>query len=207
MHLYYHPMSGNSRRVRCVALFAGLDLDLTLVDLRAGENRKPEYLAINPNGAVPTLVDGSRVLWESNAIIHYLAALAPSAGLVPADAYMLADVLRWQFWGSAHWGRAIQPLVFERMVKAMLNAGPPDQAQIDQGLKDFHRYAAVLDGHLMDREVLVGTAFTLADFSIAIGLGFAGPAQIPMEAYPNLVRWFRSIEALDAWKSTAPAMS
>jgi glutathione S-transferase len=204
MQLYYHPASGNSRRVRLAAAVAGIDLDLVVVDLLRGENRAPSYLALNPNGAVPTLVDGNFVLWESNAIIHYLVAKVPGSPLLPRDAKGHADVLRWQFWGIAHWGKAIQPIVFERMVKPRLKAGPPDEKLIEQSLGDFHRYAAVLDGHLQARNYLVGPTLTIADISVAIALGFAAPAQIPYGNYANIARWFASIEGLDAWSSTAP---
>ena len=101
-------------------------LDDQLVDLSRGEQRTPDYLALNPTGRTPTLVDGDFVLWESNAIMQYLASGKPNA-LLPDDARTRADIARWQSWQLAHWGKeACQPLMFERVVKAVFNLGPCD---------------------------------------------------------------------------------
>jgi glutathione S-transferase len=202
MKLYYHPASVPSRRTRLAAALLGIDLELQLVDVLAGAHRKPDYLAINPNGMVPTLDDDGFVLWESCAIQQYLAAKAPD--LFPSDPKARADVSRWQCWDLAHWTRVTQTLVFERMFKKLIGMGEPDLAAIERGTKDFHRFAAVLDGHLAGRNYLVGNRVTLADLSVAVGLTYAVPAGIPVGGYQNIQRWFASIEALDAWKSTAP---
>lgn len=204
MKLYYHPASGPARRVRLTAAVLGIDLDLRLVDLFSGAQRKPDYLAINPNGKVPTLDDNGFVLWESCAIMQYLASTTPSPDLFPRDPKVRADVARWQCWDLEHWTRATQTLAFERLGKKLIRMGEPDPAAIEKGTQDFHRFAAVLDGHLAGRDYLVGRHLTLADLSVAVGLTYAAPANIPVGGYQNIQRWFASIEKLDAWKSTAP---
>ena len=116
MKLYGFPISPNTWKVRAVAAHLGIVLDNQLVDLSRGEQRAPEYLALNPTGRTPTLVDGDFVLWESNAIMQYLASGKPNA-LWPDDARSRADIARWQSWQLAHWGKAAcQPLIFERVV-------------------------------------------------------------------------------------------
>jgi glutathione S-transferase len=204
MKLYYHPASGPARRARLAAAVLGIDLDLQLVDLFAGAQRKPDYLAINPNGKVPTLDDDGFVLWESCAIQQYLASTTASPDLFPTNPKVRADVSRWQCWDLEHWTRATQTLAFERLFKKLIRIGEPDPAAIEKGTQDFHRFAAVLDRHLAGRDYLVGDHLTLADLSIAVGLTYAVPASIPVEGYKNIRRWFASIEQLDAWKSTAP---
>src|SRR5690242_20979121 len=77
MELYFHPMSSNARVARMTAVALGIKPELVPVDLQKGEQKKPDYLALNPNGKVPTLVDGSTVLWESVAIAMYLADKTP----------------------------------------------------------------------------------------------------------------------------------
>src|SRR5689334_371466 len=103
MKLYFHPGSANARKARMAAALLNIDLDLQLVDVFAGAHKKPEYLAINPNGMVPTLDDGGFVLWESNAIAQYLASTKPNSDLFPSDIKTRADISRWQCWDLAHW--------------------------------------------------------------------------------------------------------
>lgn len=75
-----------------------------------------------------------------------------------------------------------------------------------KGTSDFHRFAAVLDAYLSGRRWLVGDGITLADTSVAAALTYPVPAAIPLNGYEHICRWFASIEALDAWKSTAPPL-
>src|SRR3979409_779884 len=126
MKLYGFPPSPNTWKERAVAAQLGIPLDLELVDLT--KPRTPEYLALNPAGRTPTLVDGDFTLSESNAIMQYLAGRASST-LWPDDARARADITRWQSWQLAHWGsECCQPLIFQRLVKKLLNLGPPDDA-------------------------------------------------------------------------------
>jgi len=204
MKLYTHPMSSNARKVVIAAQLLDIAVDLELVDLTKGAQRRPEYLAINPNGKVPVLDDAGFVLWESDAILQYLAARRPGNALFPEEARARADVARWQFWSLAHWLPAVQILVFERMFKPMLQMGEPDPVEIGKGEERFHRFAGVLDGCLRGREYLVGNALTFADISVAVHLMYAQGAQLPLENYPQIRRWFLQIQALPAWKKTAP---
>jgi len=84
MRLYFHPGSTNARRARLTAALLGIELDEKLVDFAKGEHKAPAYMALNPNGAIPTLVDGDLVLTESRAIMQYLAGKRPeSSRLMP----------------------------------------------------------------------------------------------------------------------------
>ncbi len=76
--------------------------EVQLVDFRRGEQRTPEYAALNPNRNMPTLEDNGFVLWESNAILFYLAAQRPESGLWPTDLQAQADVMRWLAWERGH---------------------------------------------------------------------------------------------------------
>src|SRR5205085_3268747 len=126
MKLYGFPPSPNTWKVRAVAAHLGLPLELQFVDLTKGQQRTPDYLALNPTGRTPTLVDGDFTLWESTAIMQYLAGRSANS-LWPENARTRADITRWQCWGLAHWSaEACQPLTFQRLVKKILNLGPPD---------------------------------------------------------------------------------
>ena len=204
MKLYGFPPSPNTWKVRAVAAHLGLALEEVLVDLGKGEQRAPEYLKLNPTGRTPTLVDGDLVLWESAAIMQYLAAAKPNA-LWPNDVRTRADIMRWQSWHLQHWSAgACTPLLFERFVKAFFAMGAPDEAVVAKATDNFRREAAVLDGHLASRPYLVGNGPTLADFTVISPLVYAAEGQLPIGDYPHLRDWSARILALPAWRDTAP---
>ena len=115
MRLYFHPLSSNSRRVTMTAQQLGLELDLIVVDLLKGEHRDPEFLQFNPNGKVPLLEDDGFQLWESHAIMQYLADRCPGQTLYPHDAQARADVNRWLFWSAYHFTPAVGFISRERI--------------------------------------------------------------------------------------------
>jgi glutathione S-transferase len=203
MKLYHNPLSPNVRRVRLTIAALGLQVEEHVVDFAKGEHKSPAYLAINPNGAVPTLVDGDFALSESRAIMQYLASKKPEAGLLPKDERGRADVARWQFWDAAHWSPALAGIAFERLLKGMMNLGAPDAAKIEDYLKNFRRWGAVLDGQLQGKTYVVGNTLTIADLTIASSLMYAKQTEIPLAEFGNVEAWFGRISALDAWKQTA----
>jgi glutathione S-transferase len=206
MKLYGFPASPNTWKVRAVAAHLGLPLDFELIDLSKGQQRSPEYLALNPTGRTPTLVDGDFKLWESTAIMQYLASRKPNS-LWPNDARARADIARWQSWQLAHWSKeGCEPLLFERLVKKLLNLGAPDEAAVAKGIECFNREAKVLDAHLAGQPYVVGREPTLADFSVAAPLFHAQAADFPLAPYARVREWFGRVSALPCWGQTAPQM-
>jgi len=204
MKLYGFPPSPNTWKVRAVAAHLGLPLEIELVDLTKGQQRTSEYLALNPTGRTPVLVDGDFTLWESNAIMQYLASRTANA-LWPNDARVRADIMRWQSWQLAHWSKeGCEPLIFERLVKSVLHLGPPDPAVVAKGSEAFNREARVLDAHLARHACLIGATVTLADFSVAAPLFYVKEAELPVGGYPHVQEWFARVSALPAWRETAP---
>src|SRR5215831_15650882 len=140
MKLYGFPPSPNTWQVRAVANYLGVPLEFEVVDLAKGGSR------------TPALVDGELKLWETLAIMQYVAGQKPNA-LWPNDARMRADITRWQSWNLAHWNRdAWSPVLFERLVKKFLNLGAPDQAVIAKGVAAYEKEAKMLDAHLSKRK-------------------------------------------------------
>lgn len=205
MKLYLNVMSPNVRRVRLVVAHLGLAVEEKPLDFAKGEHKSSEFLAINPNGAVPALVDGDLVLTESRAIMQYLASKKPESGLVPRDEAQRADVTRWQFWDASHFAAHIGTVVFERLVKAMMGMGEPNQGKVDEALGNFRRFAAVLNKRLEGKNYVVGNALTVADFTLASGLMYSKQAELPLAEFPNIEAWFGRITELDAWKKTSPS--
>jgi glutathione S-transferase len=200
MKLYVFPPSPRATKVIALAHHLGVDCEFRIVDLFKGEQTKPEFAALNPNKRMPVLEDDGFVLWESNAILHYLAAKKPASGLWPADTKGQADVLRWLLWEAAHWTPACTPTAFERVVKKLSGQGDPDLAEVAKGEKQFHQFAEVLNAHLSARKWLLGNDLTIADFSVGAPMLMAEAAQYPLAPYPEITRWYAALAALPAWK-------
>jgi glutathione S-transferase len=203
MKLYHNPLSPNVRRVRLTAAVLGIELEEKKLDFAKGEHKNPEYLALNPNGAVPTLVDGDFVLTESRAIMQYLASKKPESGLLPRDEATRADVTRWQFWDASHFSPQMGTLAFEKIVKAMMGMGDPDAGKVNEATNNFRRFAAVLNKRLEGKQYIVGSGLTLADLTIASSLMYAKQADAPLAEFPSVQAWFSRICDLEGWKKTS----
>lgn len=204
MKLYAFPPSPNTWKVRAVAAHLGVPLEMEFVDLFKGASHTPAYLSINPTGRTPSLVDGDLKLGESTAIMQYIASQKPNS-LWPDNARVRADIMRWQSWSLAHWSKdGCEPLLFQQLVKQLVNMGAPDEAIVAKGIECFHKEAKVLDAHLAKQPYLVGKEITLADFSVAAPLFYADRAKIPLTSYAHIKEWFGRVSALACWRETAP---
>jgi glutathione S-transferase len=203
MKLYYHPLSSNARRARLVAHHLGLQLEEELVDLTKGAQKKPEYLALNPNGKVPTLVDGDLKLWESYAIMIYLCEKSGRRELYPDELAARTEIHRWLFWAANELGPQISRLNFENMLKPMLGIGATDPARVQEYENALKPLAGVLDAQLAQREYVAGPRLSLADLALVASFATRVPAKLPVSGYPNILKWLAKIEALPAYQSTA----
>lgn len=205
MRLYFHPLSSNSRRVTATAHLLGLTLDLVVVDLLQGQHRSRAFLRLNPNGKVPLLEDGGFRLWESHAIVQYLADRTPEQTLYPNSAQPRADVNRWLFWSAYHFTPAVGIISRERVSKQMVGgSGGPDPGEIRRGEALLVAAARVLDDHLAGRDWIAQERLTLADIAIAAPLMHTEAAQLPVGDFANLQRWFHRVRSLEAWQATEP---
>ena len=118
----------------------GAQYELKHVDYFTGAHKKPEYLAINPNGAVPAAMDGDFALSESNAILQYAADLCSSDTYYPKDLKQRADVNRWLLWEASTWMPSCYTYLVEYVVKPLMNA-QPDEAIIENEAPNWHRLA------------------------------------------------------------------
>jgi glutathione S-transferase len=203
MKLYFHPFSGNSRRALLVASHLEIPLERILVDLQTGEHRGEAHLSRNPNGRVPVLDDDGFVLWESRAIMQYLADKTPGQTLYPTELRARAEVNRWMFWCAAHHAPPYTVLVQENFVKP-LTGRTTDPVEVARGEALVAHVAPILDAHLAGKTWVVGDRLTLADYSLASALALVGPARLPVTKLANLMAWLGRVQELDAWKRTAP---
>ncbi|MFO0727368.1 MAG: glutathione S-transferase family protein [Myxococcota bacterium] len=197
MQLYDNPLSPNCRKVRAVAYELGLSLQMIPIDIVKGGSRTPEFLAKNPNGRVPLLEDGDLLLWESNAIISYLAGKA--GRLLPTNPRDRAEVDRWMSWQLAHLGPALRQVAFERIVKKLTGQGAPDPAAIEAGMIEVRKACAVMEASLGAREYLAG-ALSVADFALAAHFSVAPAAGIDVSPYPKLNAWLDRMLKRDSLK-------
>lgn len=198
LKLHAFPPSPRGFKVVAVAAHLGVPHEFVFCDLTKGVQKSPEFTALNPNQRMPVLEGDGWTLWESNAIAQYLATQKP--GLLPMDEKSRADVTRWMFWETSDWDPACATLIFERFVKGMFGGGPADPVEVEKGLTKFHRAAKILNAHLKGRKFVTGDQISVADFSLGAPLIMAQPAQLPVDEYPEIVRWYAQLTALPAWQ-------
>ena len=202
MQLYYFHTQ-NSHKPLAVARYLDSPVECILVDLSKGEHKQPDFLAINPNGKLPALADGDVKLWEAHSIMAYLAVKAGS-DLWPGDPIEQVHVLKWLNWDTAHFSRHAARLWFENSFKQLIGRGDPDPAEVEEATGFFHQFAGVLDDFLKGRDYLVADRLTIADFGVATYLPAATQAKLPLDGYPEIQRWYATLDALDAWREPWP---
>lgn len=204
MKLYAVAGSGNCRKVQATINRLGLQVSVEYLDFFAGDLGKPGFLAINPNGRVPVLTEGDFRLWESNAIMQYLADKVPGNTLFPAQPQIRADIVRWQCWELAHFNNVFATVAFQTVLRAELLKQPPDQPVVDYALEGLAEFAQILEGHLQGRDYIVGDGITLADYSVVNIEGFKEAIPFDWSPYPNVNAWFERMRADPHWAATAP---
>jgi len=203
MDLYYGRISGNSARAAFGLFEAGARFEPRLLDTRAGENRAPAYLAVNPMGKIPALVDGPLKLWESNAINWYVAEKMPGARLLPSSLEGRAGVQRWLFFQSAH----VTPACISvfRGTNARVRAfwkSIDDPQAVEAGRKELARYLPVLEAALADRDWLEQD-FSLADVAYAPHLWLVAEGGYDFSALPRVRAWLDRLLARPAWRKAS----
>jgi glutathione S-transferase len=194
--LHGFPMSPNTRR----ALF-GLEehaatYGFVPVDLMNVEQKSSAYLALNPTGRVPTLVDGDFVLWESNAIIEYLAALHPDKKLGGKSPRDTGEISRWMYMNAAHLSPNVAR-IFAHTIRL-----PEDQRiprLVDESRAEVGRCLRAVAGRLTGREYLVDR-FSLAEIAMAPTLVAAPMLGIDLARFPPVAEWMERITSRPAWQ-------
>jgi glutathione S-transferase len=204
MKLYSFHNSNNCRRVNATIQHLGLDVEI--IEKPVPELKKPDYISVNPNGKVPTLVDGDFTLWESRAIMQYLGSKKPGNTLWPSDPRQQADIARWQFWEASHLSRGTAPFAFEKLFKKIFMKQDPDPVALAAGEKEWHLFAPILNAQLESHKWVTGDVLTLADFSVGACFSYAEPAGLPWESYTHIRAWWSRLNEIPAWKNTAPKL-
>lgn len=199
--IYGDPGSGSLRRVTSAAAIMGVAIERVGIDLFRGESHTPGFLAMNPHGLSPVMVDGDFVLYEASAINLYLAEKAGGAllGSTPRERH---EVLQWMFWSGEQW-RVFATLTFDERVGKRFAGQAEDESIVRLAFHKIRAAAAVLDAHLAHRRFIVGEQLTLADLDIAAPFSQSGRTKIPVGDYPHLMAWQqRLLATVPAWATT-----
>ncbi len=163
-----------------------------------GGTDTPEYRSMNPNRLVPTLQDGGLVLWESNAIVRYLADAYGRGRLRPDDPKAAAIADQWMDWQQTTLAGCMNPLFWEMVRK------PPSQRSPERGkelLEQCCKQLGVLDALLADREWIAGDAFSMGDIPAGSMLWRWYTMDIERPDLPHLARWYARLSARPAYKA------
>jgi glutathione S-transferase len=198
--LYDMQDSPHARKVRLLAAELGIPLTRIERDPRKGETRSADYLAKNPNGRVPTIVEDGFALWESHAILKYLAAKHPERGLGGSDAKQAALIDQWLFWWTGGAEAAIDAMFWETFIKPeILNQPGNDPGIIADAHARIGRFLPVLEKQLEGRDYIVGP-LSIVDFAIGPRLDRAPELlKIAMTPYPNILAWRERLRARPYW--------
>ena len=196
--LYGHPFS-RAHRVMWMLKELGLPFDHVPTGFQDGGTRQAEFLAINPNGRVPVLVDGDVTLFESLAINLYLSrrygGATAARGLVEE-----ALATQWSFWVVTE---IEKPLLFAAANLRLFGDAGRSEADAAIGIGKLHRPFGVLERHFADRAYLRGERFSVGDVNVAGPMTLIPIAGIPLHAYPRVSAWLdRCLErpAAADWK-------
>ena len=196
IQLYCFGESGNAYKAALPLQLSGLDWAPVKVDFFGGETRAPEYRAsVNGMGEVPVLIDGATRLSQSGVIQMYVTEKSGKfGGATPEEA---REVLRWMFWDNHKMSSQAG------MTRFLMNFLPEDKRPAEViGFMQGRLKAAykVLDDHLAQREWIVGSGPTNADFSCCGYLFYPEPFGFDRADWPNIDRWLSGIAALDGWQ-------
>ena len=189
--LYDFPMSPRARKPRIVLAEKGLQYEKVNIDITKQEQKKPEYLAINPYGKVPSLQDNGTTVYESTIVMEYLNDKYPNPPLMPADPGQRARARVLMHLGDNAYDGALAAIVGEVFFKPK---GQADQSVIAKAKQDLSACFERLERDLGNNEYLVG-AFSLADICFATWAPLFGPLQVEVPSQCSKVNaWLNRLK-------------
>ncbi len=197
--LYGMDLSNNVSKVKFAANIMNLKYDFKQVNLMAGENKTPEFLAINPVGRIPAIREGDFTLFESNAIIKYLAD-SNNSPLYPRDPKKRALIDQWIDFSSIHVQAALNRIFFNRIIYKMMNV-PKDENSLAEGIKFVAQFLPIIDKQLAQSRYLAGNELTLADIDLLAILEPCEAVSVDLSAYSKIVAWRKGLQQ-NAWYQT-----
>jgi len=188
------------RKTRIALLEKGLQWETTWVDLTKGEQKKPEYLAINPVGKVPALIDDGVVVHDSTIINEYLEDRYPKTPLLPKDPAMRARARSFEDYADAY----LAPSLFKILTNLRKPEAERDHDKIKEGEREVREHFAFLDRELAGRQFLAGQ-LSLGDISFVPPLANYERAGYKIGSeFPNLLAWWERMKARPSFAASWP---
>jgi glutathione S-transferase len=188
IRLYDFHLSGNAQKVRNLLSLLGVEYERVDVDLRAGEQKQDDFLALNPFGHVPVLVDGDVVIRDSSAILVYLGRKLGHGSWLPVDAEGEARVQEWLAVANNEVAHAPG---FARLITVFGAAGDLEDAQ-----RRSHALLEQFEAHLAAQPFLAADHPTIADIANYSYIAMAPDGGVELDAYPAVRGWIERIEKL-----------
>jgi glutathione S-transferase len=182
-------MSGNCYKIKLLLAQLNLDYDWQEIDILQGETRTPEFLAMNPNGKVPTLqIEGDRYLAESNAILCYLA---DGTVLWPVEKFQKAETLQWLFFEQySH-----EPYIaVARFINKFLPADHPRRADLPKLQERGYQALQVLEQHLAQSDFLIRGSYSIADIALYAYTHVAADGGFDLSEFPVIQSWMQRVQ-------------
>ncbi|MGY2576009.1 glutathione S-transferase family protein [Vibrio sp. C8] len=189
LKLYWHPISGHAHRAHMLLNMLELNFELITVDLPAGEHQQPEFLALNPFGQIPVLVDGETVIADSNAILVYLATVYDKQQQwLPESPQLRAHIEQFLSLAANRLAGSIAKLRAANIFNRSIDREPLTQ--------EAYKLLKQLENYQNGRQWLVGTTPTIADLALYSYIKLAPEGGISLADYPDVEAWLKRVEAL-----------
>lgn len=190
--LYGHEMSGNSYKARLLLELLKIEYEWVKVDLMTGEHKSPEYLALNPFGQVPLLIDGETKLADAQAILVYLARQYGGDRWLPLEALPLAQIVRWLSTTAGEVRQGPENARLHYLFGATA-------INIERAHQKAEHILTQLDRHLSTHTWLEFEHPTIADIAVFPYIALARDGKIDLDAYPNVLAWIDRVKQLPGY--------
>jgi len=202
MKIHGHSWSNNARRVQMLCEELKIPYSYDTVDLMSGIQYSPEFQKLNPNSKVPVIEDDGFVLWESQAIMRYLADKHQAGALYPKGLKERAVVDQWMDWNQTR----LSPEASRIMYNLHFAGDKRDDAAIEKARGWLKRILPVMETTLATQPYLCGKDMTLADIAIAPTVAYLEICQHDLAPYPSIRRWYEAMKQRPSFAKTAPAV-
>jgi glutathione S-transferase len=199
--IFYHSPMSSAAPVAWALAELGTPHERIHVNLGAGDQRKPDFLALNPNGKVPTLVIDGAPMFEALAIMLYLGdRFGVEKGLWPAlDDARRPPAMAWSVWSYVSFGTSLRQLFYAQSER--LGPEYQNKSQADHARKELGSLLSLLDAHLAKQPWVLGGSFSLADLIPAAVIGFAETTGVEVKPHERVNEWLRRCQARPTFRA------
>lgn len=188
--LYDHPLSGNCYKARLLLAHLGVDYKKITVDIFNGEHKSNNFAKLNPNQKIPVLVDEECTIWESNALLLYLAKKYSPNDFFSEDPREFGLISQWLFFGKT----SIDPyLAVSRFFLKFLGEGNYDKEQLENLQKQGKHSLKIMDNHLLKNDFLAGN-YSIADMGCYPYVRLSHEGGFELAEFPNVENWCKRVE-------------